>query len=281
MKSRNFQDMHIGAGIWLYLIGTTLVACADETLPVLKVGTEVYSNVTITAVTATDIYFTSAKGVANAKLKNLDPALQKHFKFDAASADAANTKQKAAGTSSSVSATSDSEPTIDRANAKAVMDDATARVNAIINQPVRQLARTPDMLVSVSSPGWFHAGAMKPDFATVDIRTTQDSQYDQRPYVTSDLNPGVVFVGSEIEFNPMTKFFYIDRSLPKKKLTEAEMLEINRLYRIIGACEEKLQPPSALVAGFLSVHKNAIILAALSLVLLLLPIRLFTSKRLG
>jgi len=277
MKSRNFQDMHIGAGIWLYLIGTTLVACADETLPVVKVGTEVYSNVTITAVTATDIYFTSAKGVANAKLKNLDPALQKHFKFDAASADAANTKQKADGTSR----TSATEQTIDRANAKAVMDDATARVQAIVNQPVRQLARTPEMPVSVSSPGWFHAGAMKPDFATVDVRTTQDKQYEQRPYVTSDLNPDVVFVGSEIEFNPMTKFFYIDRSLPKKRLTEAEMVEINRLYRIIGACEEKLQAPSVLIAGFLSVHKNAIILAALSLVLLLLPIRFLMSKRLG
>jgi hypothetical protein len=38
----------------------------------------------------------------------------------------------------------------------------------------------------------------------------------------------------------MTKYFYIDRSLPKKKLTEAEMLEINKLYRVIGACEEQL-----------------------------------------
>jgi hypothetical protein len=34
----------------------------------------------------------------------------------------------------------------------------------------------------------------------------------------------------------MTKFFYQDRSLPKKKLTEDEMVEINRLYRIIATC---------------------------------------------
>ena len=39
----------------------------------------------------------------------------------------------------------------------------------------------------------------------------------------------------------MTKIFYIDRSLPKKKLTEAEMVEINRLYRVIGNCERQLQ----------------------------------------
>jgi hypothetical protein len=38
----------------------------------------------------------------------------------------------------------------------------------------------------------------------------------------------------------MTKYFYEDRSLPKKKLTEAEMLEINRLYRVIGQCEQQL-----------------------------------------
>jgi hypothetical protein len=38
----------------------------------------------------------------------------------------------------------------------------------------------------------------------------------------------------------MTKFFYVDRSVPKKKLTEDEMLEINRLYRIIGQCEIQL-----------------------------------------
>jgi hypothetical protein len=43
-----------------------------------------------------------------------------------------------------------------------------------------------------------------------------------------------------LEFNAMTKYFYTDRSLPKKKLTEAEMVEINRLYEIIGRCEQQL-----------------------------------------
>jgi hypothetical protein len=42
-----------------------------------------------------------------------------------------------------------------------------------------------------------------------------------------------------------------DRSLPKKRLSPAEMAEINRLYRIIGASEQDLarlrseQPSSA------------------------------------
>jgi hypothetical protein len=75
------------------------------------------------------------------------------------------------------------------------------------------------------------------DFNTVDVRTTRETPYDQHQYVTSDLNPDIVFIGSELEFNPMTKYFYTDRSLPKKKLSEADMIEINRLYRIIGRCE--------------------------------------------
>lgn len=120
------------------------------------------------------------------------------------------------------------------------LDDAVVRVQQIVNQPVRQLPNMGDMQVAVYSPGWFHDGAIKPDFNTVDVRTTQEASYDSHEYVTSDLNPGVAFVGRELEFNPMTKYFYTDRSVPKKKLTEAEMLEINRLYRIIGQCEQQL-----------------------------------------
>jgi cytochrome c biogenesis protein CcmG/thiol:disulfide interchange protein DsbE len=68
---------------------------ADEKIPMLKVGSEVYSNVTVTSVSATDIYFTYVGGMANAKLKKLDPALQKHFHYDAAGADAIEKKRAA------------------------------------------------------------------------------------------------------------------------------------------------------------------------------------------
>jgi thiol-disulfide isomerase/thioredoxin len=50
------------------------------------VGAEVYSNVVVTTVTATDIYFSHSRGMGNAKLKNLSPELQQHFHFDAAKA---------------------------------------------------------------------------------------------------------------------------------------------------------------------------------------------------
>ena len=233
-KSQKLQRIRMRAVIWLLLACTAVNVWADEKLPVLQVGSKVYSNVTVTTVTATDIYFTFDKGVANAKLKNLDSALQKHFHFDAEAV-------KAAEAAALASRPAQSEQTIDHKNAQATMDAAIAQVKAIVNQPVRQVARPPGVVVF--KPGWFHTGAEKPDYKDVDVRKTQDTQlYERMPYVTSALNPGVAFVGSEIEFNPMTKYFYDDLSLPKKRLTEPEMVEINRLYRIIGTCEEKLQP---------------------------------------
>jgi hypothetical protein len=184
--------------------------------------------------------------MANAKLKNLDPVWQKHFKYDPAKAETAEQKQKDADlhfkTEESAASLRPRPPNIDPTDPQSVMDAAIARVKEIVNQPVPQIARTPDMRVSTYSPGWFHPGAIKPDFDNVDIRATQQCQYGSAPYVTSDLNPGVVFPGSQVEFNAMTKYFYEDRTLPKKRLTEAEMLDVNRLYRIIGRCEKMLPP---------------------------------------
>src|SRR6266404_8199152 len=69
-------------------------ARADEKhLATLRVGTEVYSNVTVTSVSVTDIFFTHSRGVGNAKLKNLDPTVQKLFHFDPAKSDAQRAEQ--------------------------------------------------------------------------------------------------------------------------------------------------------------------------------------------
>ena len=51
----------------LALLLAGLPARADEHLAFLKVGNQVYSNVTVTAVTATDISFTYPRGMGNAK----------------------------------------------------------------------------------------------------------------------------------------------------------------------------------------------------------------------
>ena len=119
-------------------------------------------------------------------------------------------------------------------------NDAVFSAQHIVNQPVTHLKRTPDMEVSIFSPGWFHEGATTPRFDTVDIRASQEFPYLGHQYVTSDLNPGEAFLGSELEFNSMTKYFYTTRNVPKKKLTEAKMVEINNLYRVIGRCDQQL-----------------------------------------
>ena len=142
---------------------------------------------------------------------------------------------------------------------RAELDDAVAQVKAIVNQPVAAYPMTPGAQVGMYRPGWFHPGALKPDFSHVDVRASQDLQYTKYAYVTSDLNPGVMFSGQDCEFNPMTKWAYTDRSLPKKRLTEAEMVEVNRLYRIIGADEEKLAstPQGAVIEGLPVTHAAA------------------------
>jgi hypothetical protein len=130
------------------------------------------------------------------------------------------------------------------------MTNSYQRVLQIVNQPVRTFPRTARMRVATYNQGWFHPGATKPNFNTVDIRQSQELVYATNQYVTSDLNPGVVFLGAELEFNAMTKLFYTNRSLPKHKLSEAEMIEINQLYRVIDRCElgiKRLQGPAALV----------------------------------
>src|SRR5207237_7415676 len=73
------------AVLLLLILANSLVA-GGEHLARLQIGEEIYTNLNVTLVTATDIYFTHSRGLANAKLKNLEPELQRKFNFDAATA---------------------------------------------------------------------------------------------------------------------------------------------------------------------------------------------------
>ncbi len=85
MESWRIPAIRIGAGlVAIQLLVAVTSFAAAEFLPSLKVGSEVYSNVTVTSVTATDIYFKHALGMGNAKLKNLGVDEQKRFRFNAA-----------------------------------------------------------------------------------------------------------------------------------------------------------------------------------------------------
>jgi hypothetical protein len=117
---------------------------------------------------------------------------------------------------------------------------AVQKIQEIVNQAVAPVQATLKMRVAVCGPDWFDSGITKPDFNKVDVRATQQHDYDRFEYVASKARPETIYRGKELEFNPMTKFFYKDMSAPKKKLTEAEMIEINRLFRIIGRTEKQL-----------------------------------------
>lgn len=64
---------------FLFLAG---ILCAAEKLDSLKVGSRTYRDVSVIGANETDLYFTHADGIANVKLRNLSPDLQKKFHFD-------------------------------------------------------------------------------------------------------------------------------------------------------------------------------------------------------
>jgi thiol-disulfide isomerase/thioredoxin len=75
------------------LCGPICAQAEGEKFAILKVGQNAYSNVTVMSVSATDIYFSHQGGMGNAKLKLLEPDLQKRFHFDSARALAKQTEQ--------------------------------------------------------------------------------------------------------------------------------------------------------------------------------------------
>jgi cytochrome c biogenesis protein CcmG/thiol:disulfide interchange protein DsbE len=68
--------------IYLCLFATSLQAAQSIKFDHLQVGSQVFSNVTIVSMNATDVYFTHDKGMSNAKLKYLDPDVQKKLHYD-------------------------------------------------------------------------------------------------------------------------------------------------------------------------------------------------------
>ena len=129
------------------------------------------------------------------------------------------------------------DPKAQIASLKMEFAKTVKQVVDIVNQPVTRLPPAAGMTIGTFPDGWFHPGAALPNFDKDDVSRTQDSSlyvghgYD---FVTSPLNPGVVFPVDDLAFNSQTKIFYQDLSTPKKKLSEAELRQINALYRIIG-----------------------------------------------
>lgn len=81
---------------WIALLGCIATCCrswAEERIPLLKVGVDYYTNVVVTSVTATDIYFKHNGGMGNARLKKLAPELQTRFGYQPEKSAAAEKQQ--------------------------------------------------------------------------------------------------------------------------------------------------------------------------------------------
>ena len=81
--------------------------------------------------------------MANVKLKNLTPEMQKHFGFDEAKAKAIEQALPPVYHGRVASATAPAPKTA--AEIKLELEDARAKVTAIVNQPVSQFPFRPEM----------------------------------------------------------------------------------------------------------------------------------------
>jgi hypothetical protein len=120
------------------------------------------------------------------------------------------------------------------------MNRAVEQAKLIINKPANSVPIKDGMNITWWDDTWFHPGAAVPDYAKVDITKSQELQYLKYEYVATKLHPETAYPGGGLEFNAMTKIFYTDRSVPKRRLTRSEMAAVNRLYRVIGRCKADL-----------------------------------------
>ncbi len=74
---------------------------ADEKMTILKAGSQTFTNVTVISRTPVELCITHVGGIANVRLKDLEPELQTKFGYDPAAAEAEEKRRaeaKAKGT---------------------------------------------------------------------------------------------------------------------------------------------------------------------------------------
>jgi len=70
----------------MYAVSAAVAVQTDEHFDTLEIAGLMYTNVTITSVTATDVFFSHSQGLGNAKLKMVSPELREHFRFNSGKA---------------------------------------------------------------------------------------------------------------------------------------------------------------------------------------------------
>ncbi len=99
VKVREFRHIHDVILRFIVCTGLLWLACSLPAAPLrldfLKVGSRVYSNVTVVGANTTDLYFTHNQGIANVKLKYVDESLRARFHYDPKAAAEAERQQDA------------------------------------------------------------------------------------------------------------------------------------------------------------------------------------------
>jgi len=81
------------AGFTALLLTIRVASALDETFASMRVGSQVYSNVTIITASPTHLTFMHYRGVTSVKLEDAEPAIQQHFHFDPQKAAAMKAQQ--------------------------------------------------------------------------------------------------------------------------------------------------------------------------------------------
>jgi hypothetical protein len=127
--------------------------------------------------------------------------------------------------------------------ARRKLETALANAREIINQPVPSVPVTPQMLKNSEQhlDGWMYLPAQTPAFMFAHVEDTQALDTWGAEWVTCNLTPGLAFRAKDLETNAQTRFFYMDLTLPKKRLSAEEMAQLDVIYHQIGMYAAYLQ----------------------------------------
>ncbi|HZV34346.1 MAG TPA: hypothetical protein VFB72_07185 [Verrucomicrobiae bacterium] len=89
------KGIRIIFGLFIIAIAAASQAMAGDVLPILKAGSQTFTNVEVLSVSDTQLFFQSAGVMSSVKLKDLDPELQKTLGYDPAKAESENARVQA------------------------------------------------------------------------------------------------------------------------------------------------------------------------------------------
>ncbi len=130
------------------------------------------------------------------------------------------------------------------AAARGEFDKTTRKVQAIVNQTPPIVPKPADDAEVYHYS--YHPGANAPDYDAENLLATREIWKGEYAYIEGV--PNVYYRSAECEFNPQTKYFYTSRTVPKKKLSDAEYGELTRLFHLLGQQQKAMAnvpPPTA------------------------------------